>query len=293
MEFRQLRYFIAVAESGNIAAASRRLHISQPPITRQIHALESELGVELLVRSHRGVDLTPAGSTFLEDAKRIVALSDTSATRSRSAARGELGQLNVAYFGTPVLRVVPELLRAFLAKVPAASCSLIELSKDAQIQALADGKIHIGFGRFYPQHPNITIATVREERLFIASADKVARGTKKNCTITDVGHRKVILYPQGGRPNWADAVVGLFRNVGVEPSVADIVEDVNAALALTYAGVGITVVPETVATMRWAGLHFTGIRGRHSTIPVSCIYAKEDRSPIVTTFIDVIRGMNW
>src|SRR3546814_8086833 len=78
MEFRQLRYFIAVAEEGNIGAAARRLHISQPPITRQIQALEQDLGVVLFERTHRGVELTAAGTTFLEDARRQLHVSEIS-----------------------------------------------------------------------------------------------------------------------------------------------------------------------------------------------------------------------
>lgn len=291
MEFRQLRYFVAVAESGNIAAAARKLHVSQPPITRQIQALEEDLQVALFVRSHRGVELTPAGTAFLEDARRIVDLSVSSGIRSRSAARGEMGQLNVAYFGTAVLRTVPQLLRAFLAKVPTATCSLVQMSKDAQIQALAEGTIHIGFGRFYPHHPDVKVAHVLEEKLFIASTETIGTRGAKTCRISDLRSHRVVLYPQGGRPNWADAIIGLFKIARIAPNVAGIVEDVNAALALTYAGVGITVVPESVASMRWPGLTFTELGGPRATIPVSCIYRNDSRSPILATFIRLVEAV--
>nr|5XXP_A Chain A, LysR-type regulatory protein [Cupriavidus necator]5XXP_B Chain B, LysR-type regulatory protein [Cupriavidus necator] len=90
MEFRQLKYFIAVAEAGNMAAAAKRLHVSQPPITRQMQALEADLGVVLLERSHRGIELTAAGHAFLEDARRILELAGRSGDRSRAAARENL-----------------------------------------------------------------------------------------------------------------------------------------------------------------------------------------------------------
>src|SRR3546814_13165122 len=98
MEFLQLRYFIAVAEEGNICAAAGRLHISQPPITRQIQALEQDLGVVLFERTHRGVELTAAGTTFLEDARRLLQVSEISRVSSRAASGGEIGELRVAYF---------------------------------------------------------------------------------------------------------------------------------------------------------------------------------------------------
>src|SRR3546814_1974365 len=93
MEFRQLRYFIAVAEEGNIGAAARRLHISQPPITRQIQALEQDLGVVLFERTHRGVELTAAGTTFLEDARRLLHVSEISRVRRSEEHTSELQSL--------------------------------------------------------------------------------------------------------------------------------------------------------------------------------------------------------
>src|SRR3546814_20188711 len=89
MECLPLRYFIAVAEEGNIGAAARRLHISQPPITRQIQALEQDLGVVLFERTHRGVELTAAGTTFLEDARRLLHVSEISRVRRSEERRVE------------------------------------------------------------------------------------------------------------------------------------------------------------------------------------------------------------
>nr|WP_232355766.1 LysR family transcriptional regulator [Burkholderia sp. M701] len=107
MEFRQLRYFVAAAEEGNVGAAARRLHISQPPVTRQIQALEQHLGVLLFERGARGVRLTPAGAAFLEDARRMLELGRTSVDRSRAASRGEIGQPDVGYLGTAIYQTVP------------------------------------------------------------------------------------------------------------------------------------------------------------------------------------------
>ena len=99
MQLRQIEYFIAVAEEGNFSAAALRLHISQPPITRQIHKLEEELGVTLLNRTPKGTIPTPAGQIFLDDTRRILAHISRATERCRATQRGELGTLEVGYFG--------------------------------------------------------------------------------------------------------------------------------------------------------------------------------------------------
>ncbi|MBO9327758.1 LysR family transcriptional regulator [Achromobacter xylosoxidans] len=288
MEFRQLRYFIAVAEELNIGAAAKRLHISQPPITRQIQALERDLGVPLFQRTHRGVELTAAGVTFLEDARRLLSIADTSRVRSQAASRGEIGELRVAYFGTAVFRTLPRLLRQFLAVTPSATVSLVGMGKKLQIEALQAGTIHVGFGRFYPNQEGMVIRNVTSERLFLGAEKSRAEMLGPRRRLTELRREPLILYPQGDRPSFADEVIGLFKQAKVEPRIAAIVQDVNAALALTMAGVGATVVPESVAAITWPDIGFTELIGTNVTVPVSCIYRSEENPPILSTFLGLL-----
>jgi DNA-binding transcriptional LysR family regulator len=289
MEFRQLRYFVAVAEEGNIGAAAKRLHVSQPPVTRQIQALERNLGVVLFLRTHRGVELTAAGVTFLEDARRLLDLARTSGERSMAAARGEVGELRVAYFGTSIFRTLPLLLKRFLVVAPSATVSLTQINKEAQIDALLTGAIHIGFSRFFPSHAGITIKNVAKERLFLASAKAHAAAMGKRCELAELRNEPLVLFPRGGRPSFADEVIGIFKRAGIEPHVATIAEDVNAAMALTIAGVGSSVVPESVATIEWPDIAFTELVGSRISVPVSCIYRTGEQAPVLTTFLELLK----
>jgi hypothetical protein len=99
LEFRQLRYFVAVAEEENLTAAARKLHVSQPPITRQIRQLEEELRVELLVRSSKGVQLTEAGKLFFAEAKRLLNIGRAAVEKARAAQAGEVGRWDIGYSG--------------------------------------------------------------------------------------------------------------------------------------------------------------------------------------------------
>src|SRR5215218_3542090 len=114
MELRHLRYFVAVAEEGHITRAAERLGIQQPPLSHQIRALERELGVQLFRRLPRGVELTQAGCSFLEDARAALARVGHGVEAARRAARGEQGHLRLAVPPTaPFLPFVPQVILAF------------------------------------------------------------------------------------------------------------------------------------------------------------------------------------
>ena len=118
MDLRHLKYFIAVAEELNIGRAAARLHISQPPLTRQIRSLEEELGVELFVRTAKGVELTQAGEIFRDDASNIRMLVEAAIDRVERAGEGKLGRLDVGIFGSAIYDIIPKLLQDFRTKLP-------------------------------------------------------------------------------------------------------------------------------------------------------------------------------
>lgn len=148
MEFRHLRYFIAVAEEGHIGRAATRLHISQPPLTRQIQQLEEELDVQLFTRTPRGMELTPAGELLLHEARNIRAVVEQAAERTQRAGQGKLGRLDIGIFGSAILDTIPAMLLTFRSAFPDVKVVLHNMSKDAQIAALRQRRIDIGFNRF-------------------------------------------------------------------------------------------------------------------------------------------------
>ena len=118
MDVRQLRYFVAVAEEKNIGRAAKRLFISQPPLTRQIQQLEQDLGVQLFDRTSKGVELTQAGKLFLTESKNILSLMELAQERTRRAGQGLMGRLDVAVFGSGILKTIPEILQQFKQQYP-------------------------------------------------------------------------------------------------------------------------------------------------------------------------------
>jgi DNA-binding transcriptional LysR family regulator len=216
LEFRQLRYFVAVAEEGNLTAAARRLHVSQPPITRQIRQLEEELRVELLVRSSKGVQLTEAGKLFFVEAKRLLNISQAAVEKSRAAQAGEVGRLDIGYFGSTIYTVVPQLVRSFLLGRPNITVRIQRAGKEEQVARLRDGQLGIGFARYYSVERDIQTIRIVEERLYIAERLDEGVPTAVAGSVEKIGGRSLIIFPQLGRPGFADEVLRFLMTVDVD-----------------------------------------------------------------------------
>ena len=145
MELRHLRYFVAVADELHFGRAAEKLHISQPPLSMQIRALEDELGVALLNRTRRHVSLTRAGQAFLQDARQILEKTDQAVLTARRAGRGEIGELAVGFISVADYNLLPLVLREFRRRYPMVSLSLKEATTDAQLDDLREGRIDVGF----------------------------------------------------------------------------------------------------------------------------------------------------
>ncbi len=288
MELRQIRYFVAVAEAGNLGAAARKLHISQPPITRQIHKLEQEIGGALFVRTPKGVDLTDAGQVFLVEARSILAKTGLAIDRSRSAHLGEIGSLDVGFMGSPIYSTVPRILRYFRTRSPRVSISLHRMTKQHQVDALRDGRLHVGFARYYPNEPDLVSMLVEVEKPMIAISGR-SEPAGATMRLGDLQDQPLILFPTADRPNFADAVLDYFKRLGQKPRVGHTAEDLTSALALTAAGLGYCLVPATTAAMTWPGIQFLSIARAKATIPVHCIYCAERQSPVLRSFLEALR----
>jgi DNA-binding transcriptional LysR family regulator len=136
MELRHLRYFVAVAEELNVRQAATRLHLSQPPLSRQIHDLEEEVGTKLFVRSQSGMRLTEAGRTFLKEARSILAQSQRAVQLAQAASRGEAGRLDIAYAVEGFEPVLLRVIRLFRGLFPMVELGIRELRYHQQVQRI-------------------------------------------------------------------------------------------------------------------------------------------------------------
>lgn len=290
MEFRQLKYFIAAAEELSIGRAAERLHISQPPLTRQIQQLEEELGAQLFLRTPRGVTLTQAGELLLRDARNIRSLWEQAIERAHQAGQGKLGNMDIGIFGSGILEVIPKLLQAFRAKYPDLRVNLHQMSKKEQIEALQQRRIIAGFNRMLAPQPNISSELVTNEKIVVAVNANHPLAGKSAIKLIELKEQPMILFPRGSRPSFIDKMWALCTARGFEPTVSQEVEDAPTSIALVAGGFGITLVAESATSLSLPGVVYRPLDGEPgATVDLSCIFRSDEDSPILSAFLDEIR----
>ncbi len=290
MELRQLRYFVAVAEEQNLSRAAVRLNLSQPPLTRQIRQLEGELGARLFERNPRGVELTPAGRLFLDDARNILDLAKRAAERAHSAHEGQIGRFDVAVFGSVMFGRLPALLARFRATHPGVELVFHTMNKGDQIEALRQGRIHAGFSRLTSNYPDISTETLQHERLLVALPENHALLARKKLELKHLADCPLVLFASGPRPNFTDLVFSLFERMDLRPTIGQTVEDAVTGVALVAAGFGACLVPESASYVKLPGVVFRPIgHASNRLLDVNCIFRRGDKSPVTAAFLRAIR----
>jgi DNA-binding transcriptional LysR family regulator len=250
MELRHLRYFVAVADEQNFTRAAERLHISQPPLSRQIQDLEEELGTALFERGSRPLKLTEAGRFFYGHATRLLEQAAQAARATRRIARMER-RMVIGFVASSMYGALPRLVRLFRAARPQTEIALEEMSTLEQVEALKAGRIDVGFGRLRLDDPALKREVLREERLVAAiPMEHELAISGQPIILADLANREILVYPKRPRPSYADQVLSLFRDQGLEPAAVHEAQEIQTALGLVAAGMGICVVPASVSRLR-------------------------------------------
>lgn len=291
MDLRQLKYFIAVAQELNIGRAATSLNISQPPLTRQIQQLEEEIGVQLFIRTPKGVELTQAGEMLLNDAVNIRSLVEQAIERTQRAGQGKFGRLDVGVFGSGILQAIPRLLMSFSTAYPGVNIVLHAMGKTEQIEALRQRRITVGFNRMLTPLSDITSEVVITESLVVAVNSQHPLAKEQSIALKDLAGQPLVLFPNSGRPNFIDKVMELCQREGFVPEVAQEVGDAVTSIALVASGFGHCLVPESATAFKLPGVVYVPLKNApHAIVDLSCMYRKDDKSPILDAFLEVVRS---
>lgn len=287
MDLRKLRYFLTVADEKNLGRAAALLHISQPPLTRQIHQLEEELGVQLFNRTPRGMELTEAGDLLASESRNIFALVQQASEKTQRASQGRLGRLDVAVFGSGVLDTIPRLLLKFKHDYPEVKVVLHTMEKEEQIQALRQQRISLGFNRMLKPLPDITSELVNRESLLLAVNVNSPLATQPVIKFKELANYPMVLFSSSGRPNFVDKVMSLCYSAGFTPEITQEVGDVVTGVALVASGFGVCLVSESGSTLSLPGVVYREIEDmpENATIDLSCIYRTGDNSKLLQSFL--------
>ena len=260
-ELRHLAYFREVAHRLHFRKAAEALAIAQPSLSRQIAQLEAALGVRLLNRSSRRVELTPAGAALVERIEPVLAALKRVPADLRAVAEGRVGRLRVAFTGLAMATVLPDILRGFHRSFPEIRLELNESPTVQQVAALKAGEIDCGF--FHPDGPTPGIDTtllLRERNGVLLPADHPLR-SRKSLRLRDLGATPFVLFPRANNPGFYDRVLAAFASSGVAPRIAEEVWPRSNGIGLVRAGVGATFASPSEARHLPAGVAFRRLTG--------------------------------
>lgn len=290
MDFRQLRYFVAVAEALSFSEAARRLHVSQPPLSVQIKALEEELGSALLERSRHHVALTPAGELFLDKARAALANLDQAREVVKQVASGEAGEIRVGFTASvPMQDMFPRAVHAFREAHRNAKLELVHMSTGQQLQQLENGEIDIAFLRPSPQFrppASIAVREVLTDRLVavVPVAHPLAAGVQET-DISALSGERFLLFPRGLGCGLFDHATTLCNRAGFAPNVAQEAREATTIIGLVASGAGISVLPQIYARTGIPGVAYLPIAGPDAASRILMAHRAEALSPIMKKFV--------
>jgi DNA-binding transcriptional LysR family regulator len=291
MEFRHLRYFVAVAEERNFTRAAERLHIAQPPLSRQIQQLEEIVGVALLVRGARPLALTEAGHFFYGHAVQLLAQSAEVISMTRRIGNIER-KFSIGFVGSTLFGFLPEVVRRFKAAHATTEVTLHEMTTMEQIAALKEGRIDVGIGRIRHEDPNIRRILLREEALVAAlPMGHPLSFLERGLYLRELVNDKLIVFPKAPRPSFADQVLAAFHDRGLEPVDTLEVRELQVALGLVAAGMGVTVVPKSVLGLRRSDVCYKEMDEPRLSSPIIMSLRALDKSEDIKAVLNLIYGL--
>ncbi len=294
MELRHLRYFIAVAEEGHVTRAAERLGMQQPPLSQQIRALERELDVQLFRRRPRGVELTDAGSALLADARAILSHIEHASAAAKRTARGEQGRIAVGFTSSaPFHPFVPRIIRTYRDAFPLVAFTLEEGGTMELVDHLREERIDVAFVRTaIADQEGLMVSPLLKEAMVLAlpRAPTLARPIGKAVSLKALAVATFIVYRRHNGPGLYDAILSACTAAGFSPRVGQEAPRIVSTLNLVAAGLGISLVPESLQRMRMDGVVFRRIGGAaQPTAPLYLASRRSESSAAVRRFLELVK----
>jgi len=289
VELRHLRYFVAVAEELHFGRAAQRLAIAQPPLSQQIRRLEQELGVLLLQRTKRRVQLTEPGRAFLEEARKVLAQANQAITIAQRASRGEVGRLAIGFLGAATFSLLPAILKLFRQRFPAVEIELHELKTSELIQSLRQKRVHVGLVRLPVEDDLLEVEPIVQERLVVALPETHPLTEKARVPFRDLAAETFLLPPRQLAPTFYEQLTGLAHQAGFSLRLGAEASQLQTILNLVAAGMGVTLVPESVMQWGGRGVVFKRLPEPAPTMEIAAAWRRDDASEVLHAFLKVVR----
>lgn len=285
--FPQLRCFVAVATELHFGRAAQLLHMTQPPLSRQIQLLEQQLGVVLLERTSRSVSLTPAGAAFLVEARKLMEQSERAVQIARRAANTLSGTVSVGFIGSATYRFIPKLAEKLKEELPNIQVNFFEMNSVEQQEALLFGRLDLGIIRPGPQEEGLESMCIEKGDLALAVARNHPLAARRQLvTLKQLDGQPFIMYSKVGR-YFLGVLTRLFEQAQVKPRYVQFMDQTHAILSLVSAGMGIAIVPEDARNACFENVIFKPLQTQVQ-YELHAIWRAEEHDPAVTAVNEII-----
>jgi DNA-binding transcriptional LysR family regulator len=291
MELRHLRYFVAVADELNFRRAAQRLHVSQPPLSRQIRDLEDELGTKLFDRSRQKLVLTRAGEAFLKEARQILSQTQRAAQLAKAASRGEAGQLGVGILPPIGGLFVPPAIRVFRERFPLVDLNILELSPQAQIGALMDRRIDLGFVPLplIERVPDLEFEPIRvvEMMAVLPPGHRLAR--QRRLTLPQLAQEPFVMLNRSSSALLHEWILSQCRQAGFEVRIGKLADSPLSVLELVSSGFGVSLLPGLFHRFSTDAV-FRPLPPVTPKLQLALAWRRDNESPLLKAFMDILRS---
>lgn len=286
IDIRQLRYFVALAETLHFGRAAERLHVTQPPLSRQIAALERDLGVRLVERHSRQARLTAAGQRFHEDAKAVLAALDQACRGAQLVDAGELGELRIGFMMHAAHSTVPPLARRFVAAFPQVRLQLREALPLALVEGVLRGDSDAGIGFSPGLRRGLETRVIHSEPLCVALPAEHSLAGRPVLAIEALADEPLIVASADVVPTLREAIDGCYRAAGLVPQIRLEAQLQQSIVSLVGEGLGVALVPASMRRLGMPGVVFAELEQAPSVQQV-IFWRPDNRNPALVRLLEV------
>jgi len=289
VDIRHFRYFVAVAEELHFGRAAQRLHIAQPPLSRQIRALETELGLGLFRRARRGIELTDAGRAFLPAARTALSEFERAVSVVRRGAPNEGGQLRVGYGWSATFEVLPVVGQVLRQRHPEIGLLAQEMWNAELVEALVAARVDVGVTRYPEFAPQLAYETIRSEPAVAVVPTGHPLAARADIPLAALAQEHIIIFPRELAPRFYDELVAMCRGAGFEPMVLQESFHTDWDLGLLAIHGRIALAPAAVSSNAPAGVAVVQLSPPAPRMTMAVCWRKDTRSPAVQAFLKTAR----
>jgi DNA-binding transcriptional LysR family regulator len=293
MELRRLRYFVAVAEELHFRRAADRLHLAQPALSQQVRKLEVEIGVDLFHRSRRGVALTPAGTVFLDEARRLLRHADEAARTARNARTGTAGRIRLGHLADAVPATLLRAIAAFTARNPGVEIVPETVAARRGVEDVRTGRLDVAVIGLPAPLEGLNVTPFATERIVAAVPDRHVLSGRVSIALDALDDTPLVLLPRPTNPAFYDSVLGACRTAEISPQLIDVSQpQVEHALLLVASGMGIAILPASAAERySTVGVSFRPIVPPAPTTDIALVTRTEPAEIPTISFVRIVTDL--